>query len=113
MKGVHILADFENCSNKQLLLDKSLLKLKLKKLIQKTDFKIIKECSYKFRGKGITEIFLITESHIAIHTWPENNSLNLDIFTCNIKKNNKATRLFEDMRKLFLPKKIKKRIIKR
>ncbi len=36
----------------------------------------------KFTPQGITILILLAESHLSVHTYPENNSLFLDIFTC-------------------------------
>jgi S-adenosylmethionine decarboxylase proenzyme len=31
---------------------------------------------------AFTSIYLLSESHLSIHTWPENNFIAVDIFTC-------------------------------
>ena len=38
--------------------------------------------SHKFNPHGVTAVALLSESHISIHTWPENSSAVCDIFTC-------------------------------
>lgn len=38
--------------------------------------------SHKFHPQGVTSIVLLAESHISIHTWPENNIAVCDVFTC-------------------------------
>ena len=37
---------------------------------------------HKFDPQGLTMISLLKESHLSIHTWPENNSACIDLFTC-------------------------------
>ncbi len=33
-------------------------------------------------GGGVTAIFLLAESHLSVHTWPEHDGFCVDIFTC-------------------------------
>ncbi len=37
---------------------------------------------HQFQPEGVTGMVLIRESHIAIHTWPEEGYVASDIFTC-------------------------------
>jgi S-adenosylmethionine decarboxylase len=37
---------------------------------------------HKFEPQGLTAILLLSESHISVHTYPEQNSAAFDIFTC-------------------------------
>jgi len=36
----------------------------------------------KFDPQGVTVLTLLSESHISIHTWPEDGNAAVDIFTC-------------------------------
>tara|TARA_B100000927_G_C16303998_1_gene404636 strand:- start:80 stop:415 length:336 start_codon:yes stop_codon:yes gene_type:complete len=38
--------------------------------------------SHKFNPHGVTAVALLAESHISIHTWPENGMAVCDVFTC-------------------------------
>ncbi|MHA1607318.1 MAG: adenosylmethionine decarboxylase [Candidatus Freyarchaeota archaeon] len=37
---------------------------------------------HKFEPMGVSGILLISESHVSIHTWPEDGYAAIDIFTC-------------------------------
>jgi S-adenosylmethionine decarboxylase proenzyme len=40
---------------------------------------------YHFDDNGaFTALYLLSESHLSLHTWPENNYIALDVFTCGI-----------------------------
>ncbi len=38
---------------------------------------------HKFEPQGVTAAAVLSESHIAIHTWPEEGNLFIDIATCS------------------------------
>lgn len=44
---------------------------------------IVHEFSHAFPGTGLTCIFILTESHAVLHTWPETGTVNIDIFSCS------------------------------
>jgi S-adenosylmethionine decarboxylase proenzyme len=39
---------------------------------------------------GITGVVLLSESHVAIHTWPELGGVTLDVYVCNYGADNSA-----------------------
>jgi S-adenosylmethionine decarboxylase proenzyme len=45
---------------------------------------IVKKEFHFFDGPvgAFTSFYLLSESHLAMHTWPENRYISLDIFTC-------------------------------
>ena len=55
--------------------------------------------SHKFSPCGVTAVALLAESHISIHTWPENGMAVCDVFTCGEHTNPRsgATYMYEAM----------------
>ena len=47
---------------------------------------LISAVSKKFHPQGVTVLGLLSESHISIHTWPENGSAMADICTCGLSR---------------------------
>lgn len=43
---------------------------------------VVKKVTHKFEPIGKTFIYILSESHLAIHTWPEHKLLHLDLLTC-------------------------------
>ena len=43
---------------------------------------VVTETFHQFSPHGISGVVVISESHIAIHTWPEHNYVAIDIFSC-------------------------------
>lgn len=56
---------------------------KCKKLIDAFEIKIIKSVRHFFTPQGISLIYLISSSHMSIHTWPENDYIHIDFLTCD------------------------------
>lgn len=50
-------------------------------LIQ-SGFTIIDKVEHFFEGQGYTCLWLLAESHFAIHTFPENNKIYVEISSC-------------------------------
>lgn len=40
---------------------------------------------HKFSPQGVSGVVVISESHLAIHTWPELGYAAIDVFTCGEK----------------------------
>ena len=55
--------------------------------------------SHKFVPHGVTAVALLAESHISIHTWPEDGIAVCDVFTCGEKTSPRsaATYMYEAM----------------
>jgi len=43
---------------------------------------VIDTSFHQFEPFGVSGILLISESHLCLHTWPENGYVAFDIFTC-------------------------------
>lgn len=60
---------------------------------------------HQFKPYGLSLVLIISQSHLAIHTWPEYSYLHFDIVSCSKKTN--LTKLEEILKKEFNPQKIK------
>lgn len=65
---------------------------------------------YKKQKTGITSFCVLAESHIAIHTWPENSYFSLDLFSC---KNFNEKKAITVIKKAFKIQKLYFKTIKR
>ena len=80
--GKHMICDFKGIQNLELLNNCDKLNNMLKKICHDYDFQILNETKYIFEPIGCSILFLLSESHISIHTFPEKNHMSFDIYTC-------------------------------
>lgn len=93
--GSHFLVDGEGSSFKRLNSTTNLIDMcKFIAIFYKLN--IVDYIIKKFTPQGVSIVFLLEESHISIHTWPELGRFSLDLFSCSCfqydinKKNNKV-----------------------
>lgn len=58
------------------------LKAKFKKLLNKSGFGVLRVSEHYFSPLGYTALFLLSESHLAIHTFPEENTTYIELSSC-------------------------------
>ncbi len=79
--GRQLVAEFIYCSKKYLN-DKEALDGILRLGIKESGLTLVSLTGKQFHPVGVTSIAVISESHIAIHTYPEAGHASIDIFTC-------------------------------
>jgi S-adenosylmethionine decarboxylase len=79
--GRHLIVEFYGCS-RELVDDVEFLKKALEESVVKAGGNIVGRLFHRFKPQGVTGIIAISESHVSIHTWPENGYVALDAFTC-------------------------------
>jgi len=112
--GFHVLVDifFREFPNDLHSLDQ--IQAKLEKVIKIAQLNVVKQDSYAFDEHGLTGFYILSESHLAFHTWPENGYIAIDLFTCSTRA--KTDIAIEAIKKEFIeynPKKIKIRVVRR
>ncbi|MCF8177584.1 MAG: adenosylmethionine decarboxylase [Sulfuritalea sp.] len=91
MIGLHILAEFHACEGgPHLLLDGQRLAALCRRICTDAGLEIVADAFHQFPGAGATGAVVLAESHLAIHTWPELNSVTLDLYVCNFSQDNRA-----------------------
>ena len=51
-------------------------------LIKELNLGIVSECFHNFIPTGFTCIFILSQSHLSFHSWPELKYLNIDLMSC-------------------------------
>jgi len=55
----------------------------LEKVLVQSGFSILNKMTHHFSPQGFTAIWLLAESHFAVHTFPEENKTYLELSSCN------------------------------
>jgi len=76
----HLAAKLEGCVEKKLV-DDRLIDEMLENVVRVLDMRLITKVVYKLE-KGVSALFLIAESHVAIHTWGDLKLADVEIVTC-------------------------------
>lgn len=110
--GTHLILDLFGCNPEKINSGKFLHCL-MKKICQQAPFTVLKKSSYKFNPHGITILYLLSESHFSIHTWPESGFVSVDIFSCGEHDRDTFKKLAKIISKELEAKNYKVRILKR
>lgn len=79
--GRHLVLDLFGCDG-GLLDDPPYLQTLLTRAATEAGAHVLTVSSHHFEPHGSTMVLLLAESHLAIHTWPEERFAAMDIFTC-------------------------------
>jgi S-adenosylmethionine decarboxylase proenzyme len=50
--------------------------------IKRANMTILNTYSHQFTPQGLTIVVCLAESHVSLHTFPENNCISIDCYTC-------------------------------
>ncbi len=118
--GKHILAEFWHCQcDPQWLCSAEPLLTRLSAAVASVGLTQVGHSVHEFSAfttgqsdepvspqtSGVTISLLLAESHCCLHTWGEQAAVTLDIYVCNVERDNsaKAEQLFDICREIFQP----------
>ena len=83
--GTVYMIDFEGVEDVILLGDPERLSRLLRNCVEAAEVRIVGEPLvhvFDSQGEGLTYLALLSQSHLAAHTWPEYRFLSVDFYTC-------------------------------
>jgi S-adenosylmethionine decarboxylase len=81
--GKHLIADIINISNVELIKTIEGVEPLMKKIIEEMQLNVVGEAKHQFQPYGATMLYLLTESHLSIHTYVDEKYAAIDLYCCN------------------------------
>jgi S-adenosylmethionine decarboxylase len=121
MHGLHLTADLHDCQcESQWMLDADVLGAACVEAVEASGLQGVARLFHAFPSTaqgagGVTATVLLAESHLCIHTWPEQQAVTLDVYVCNFGGDHsaKAHGLMERLLALFQPAHVERHAVTR
>lgn len=105
--GLHLIGDLYGCrGDAALMTDAARLGAFCKQAVADAGLTTVGSLFHSFgEGEGVTGAVVLAESHLALHTWPEDDYVTLDVYVCSYSCDNsaKAEALFAALQQAFQP----------
>ena len=96
MNGLHLTADLRGCRCELAwLTDADRLLAACVQRVQTSGLQAVAQLGHRFTDTpqgpgGVTATVLLAESHVCLHTWPEQRAVTADVYVCNFSGDNTA-----------------------
>ncbi len=108
--GTQTILEFEGCPYENLS-DSREVEQAFREAAQRSNATIVDSVFHYFNPHGVSGVVVISESHFAVHTWPEHGYAAIDFFTCSEDVNIEAA--IEYLRERLQPCSIRKKTFDR
>ncbi len=117
MNGLQLTADLHGCHpnantpDADLMRNPQALAAHCRACVQAVGLRPVGEIFHSFASAdaatsgGVTGVVLLAESHVAVHTWPEQHAVTIDVYVCNFSADNTqaAEALMRRLTEVFAP----------
>jgi S-adenosylmethionine decarboxylase len=121
MQGLHLTADLHGCRcAPEWLLDAAALGRACLQAVRGSGLQPVGQLFHGFPSTaqgpgGVTATVLLAESHLCVHTWPEQQAVTLDVYVCNFgaDHSDRARALMDALLALFEPASVQRHALQR
>jgi S-adenosylmethionine decarboxylase proenzyme len=100
--GKHLICDIKNIKNEILMNDIDQIKNTMDMICCQYNYSVLQTSEQRFEPYGFSVIYLLSESHMSIHTFPEKNYIAFDLYTCRTYDNNDTyNTIYNDLIRIF------------
>lgn len=78
--GVLVIAEFFDCKN--MPTDSLIIEKEMSEVCELLELNVLKKITHSFSPYGLSSVFVLSESHFSVHTWPEHDYVAIDLFSC-------------------------------
>ena len=97
--GKHLLLDAKEIKNADLLGSLAMTEALFDGICSKYGFTILQKCRHEFEPQGFSLVYLLAESHMSVHTFPEKAYAAIDVYTCKEYADN---RVYEEIHRVLV-----------
>jgi len=108
--GIHLIVDLLGVDPERISRVKPVKGI-LERAVEESGLKKITASFHQFEPHGVSAVYLLRESHLSVHTWPEYGYVALDIFSCGDDEN--AMKAYGILLEEFKPEIVEKKVLKR
>jgi S-adenosylmethionine decarboxylase len=121
MQGLHLTADLTHCQcDRAWLTDAARLMDRCALEVVRSGLQPVNQLAHSFPATeqgpgGVTATVLLAESHLCVHTWPEQMGVTVDVYVCNFGGDHsaKAQLLMDAIVALFVPGQVLRQTLQR
>lgn len=121
MQGLHLTADLTDCQCEPAwLTDAVRLVERCLREVNGAGLQAVSQLAHTFPATlhgpgGVTATVLLAESHLCVHTWPEQAGVTVDVYVCNFggDHSTKAHALMDALVALFAPQRVLRQALAR
>ena len=121
MQGLHLTADLSHClCEVAWLTDATQLLARCVREVDAAGLQSVNQLAHTFPETdhgpgGVTATVLLAESHLCVHTWPEQAGVTVDVYVCNFGADHsaRAHALMDALIALFAPGQVQRHALQR
>lgn len=82
--GLHVLGEWYGCPRAGPMKRAERLAQVCSQLAREVRFEVVSHAFQQFEPDGVIGVLILSDAHIAIHTWPETGFVAIDVYTCHL-----------------------------
>lgn len=81
--GTHVIIDITDIENNEMLKYESTIVPFLDDIAQIFSLNVVNKAMHQFEPFGVTGVYILSESHLSVHTFVEERKVAMDLYTCS------------------------------